>query len=910
MNLNFWSFPIIIFIAGVLTPTSLLSAQEPVPAMSATVLVGEIDLDGRLDEMAWQHASPGSNYIQGKPYEGKKALEETEVRVLIGEKFIYVGAQMYESDPSVVDKNLMRRDTEGQYDFINVAFDSNFDRRTGYYFRVSAANVQFDKYFYNDSEQDQAWNAVWESAVHHHDRGWSVEMKIPLSQIRYDSSEPNQTWGFQSSRRRMVENEWSYFALHSQKRTGYVSQFGVLENVTIPQTSRRIETRPYISNSLHKTKPEQGNPFFDGSENIERIGADLKLGLGSAFTVDATINPDFGQIEADPAEINLSEFETRFDERRPFFVEDAQVFDFPLSRSPGDKLYYSRRIGRVPQGKLPEDADFTRIPLDATIDGAMKLTGKTDSGLSIGLLAASVGEETGDAFYASKNRFEEFRAEPQSQFGALKIQKDLKGGASQVGALVTVANRSLSKDDTFDFLPKDALTGGLHFQHQWNDRDWSIEGSVAASQLRGDEQSITRIQTSSNHYFQRPDATRIAVDSSATSISGSRWQLELNRQNGEHFTGGFWLGELTPGFEVNDLGYSRSREKLSGGTRWNYKEIFPSSWYKSYNIGFWAASSWSHEALDHYSAWESWEAARTSGTSNLSFKTTFINEWKSEMNFTYSSDHRNFALTRGGPVMEDPGSFNIRGNLSTDARKTLFLKSGFSRRSGRKNSGDQLKFHGTIRIRPSPQFEMSIEPSMTSETMAQQYVTATSTLPYSATYGKRYIFADLERHTLQMATRVSWIFSPRISFQLYAQPFMSSADYTHYKQLHSPRTYDFTYFKEGAPISSSTSTTCQNGSLCREESTNGSIRNHLDFNGDNVVDYVFSERDLNLNSLIGNAVFRWEYKPGSTLFIVWQRKKTSYLALGDFDFNRNFEALLDSAPDDRIIVKLNYWIGI
>ena len=218
MNLNFWSFPIIIFIAGVLTPTSLLSAQEPVPAMSATVLVGEIDLDGRLDEMAWQHASPGSNYIQGKPYEGKKALEETEVRVLIGEKFIYVGAQMYESDPSVVDKNLMRRDAEGQYDFINVAFDSNFDRRTGYYFRVSAANVQFDKYFYNDSEQDQAWNAVWESAVHHHDRGWSVEMKIPLSQIRYDSSEPNQTWGFQSSRRRMVENEWSYFELMKEKQ--------------------------------------------------------------------------------------------------------------------------------------------------------------------------------------------------------------------------------------------------------------------------------------------------------------------------------------------------------------------------------------------------------------------------------------------------------------------------------------------------------------------------------------------------------------------------------------------------------------------------------------------------------------------------------------------------------------------
>ena len=877
--------------------------------MSAGILMGEIELDGRLDEISWQQSTPGSNYIQGKPYEGRKALEETEVHVLIGEKFIYVGAQMYESDPSVIDKNLVRRDTEGQYDFINVAFDPNFDRRTSYYFRVSAANVQFDKYFYNDSQQDRAWNAVWESAVHHHDQGWSVEMKIPLSQLRYDSNEPNQTWGFQSSRRRMVENEWSYFALHSQRRTGYVSQFGILENVRIPESSRRIETRPYVSNSLHKADAEEGNPFFDGSENTERIGTDLKLGLGSAFTVDATINPDFGQIEADPAEINLSEFETRFDERRPFFVEDAQVFDFPLSRSPGDKLYYSRRIGRVPHGSAPSGADFSRIPLDATIDGAMKLTGKTDSGLSIGLLAASVGEETGKAFYASENRFEEFRAEPRSQFGALKIQRDLKGGASQIGALFTGVNRDLSKDDTFDFLPKDALTGGLHFQHQWNDRDWSIEGSIAASQVRGSENAITRVQISSNHYFQRPDATRLAVDSTATSMNGGRWQLALNRQNGEHFTGGFWLGELSPGFEVNDLGYSRAREKISGGTRLNYKEIFPSSWYKSYNIGFWAASSWSHEALDNYSSWDSWEASRASGTTNLSFKSTFINEWKSEVNFTYSSDHRNFALTRGGPVMEDPGSFNVRGNVSTDARKTLFLKSGFSRRSGRKDSGDQLKFYGTVRIRPSPQFEMSVEPSVTSETMAQQYVTSTTTLPYTETYGRRYIFADLERHTMEMATRVSWIFSPRISFQFYAQPFMSSADYTRYKQLESPRTYDFTYFEEGTLVNSSQSLTCQNGSLCRDETT-GTVRNHVDFNNDNVVDYAFTDRDINLTSLIGNAVFRWEYKPGSTLFLVWQRKKTSYLALGNFNFDRNFESLLNSTPDDRIIVKLNYWLGI
>ncbi len=385
-------------------------------------LVGEISMDGRLDEEAWERASIASGFTQGTPVEGIPAEEETEVRVLIGEDAIYVGARMFESDPSTIVGRLVRRDQDGTYDYVSVSLDPNRDRRTGYYFRVNAANVQVDQYYYDDQRMDRAWNAVWESEVHHDDLGWTAELRIPLSQIRYESGEEVQTWGVNFARKRMSSNETSYFSLRSRTREGFVSQFGTLENVRVPGPSRRIEIRPYAVSSLHTGPSEPGDPFFDGSDMSARVGSDFRLGLGSAFSLDATINPDFGQVEADPAVINLSAFETRFEERRPFFVEDAQVFDFGLGLTGrGNELFYSRRVGRAPQGYAPFYASFSETPTDATILGAAKITGRTTGGLSFGALAALTDSEEGRAFYDEEGRFENFLVEPRAQYGVVKL---------------------------------------------------------------------------------------------------------------------------------------------------------------------------------------------------------------------------------------------------------------------------------------------------------------------------------------------------------------------------------------------------------------------------------------------------------------------------------------------------------
>ncbi|NNM06983.1 MAG: hypothetical protein HKO65_17950, partial [Gemmatimonadetes bacterium] len=621
--------------------------------------------------------------------------------------------------------------------------------------------------------------------------------------------------------------------------------------------------------------------------------------------------PDFGQVEADPAVINLSAFETRFEERRPFFVEDAQVFDFSLGLTGrGDELFYSRRIGRRPQGFAPFSAQYSDTPTDATILGAAKITGRTTGGLSFGALAALTDSEEGQAYFSEDGHYEDFLVEPRSQFGVVKLQQDFNGGASQMGGIITGMNRNLPSDGSFDYLSSEAFSTGVRFQHQWNDRDWALNGFFAGSHVRGDPAAMIRIQRSSNHYFQRPDATRLSVDSTATSITGAQWRLQLSRQNGLHWTGGGWIGETTSGLEINDLGYSRSSENMEAGASLSYREIRPGSWYKSYNFLSWMAGSWSHEALDDAGSWDSWENARLTGTANITARTTFINDWNGDFTVTYSPDHFNYTFTRGGPVMLDPGSATVRGGVTTDSRKPVSVRLGFSRRSGFDKSGDDLSFDARLSLKPSSQVDLSFAPRVSKQTVTDQYVTSTSTLSYDPTYGRRYLFGELERRTVSMQARINWTFSPKLSFQLFAQPLLSSGDYVSYKQLTAPRTYDFDTFEEGSFSRVDGVVSCGGGQMCAEIEDDGDVRRHVDFDQDGETDYSFPDRDFNIRSLVGNAVLRWEYLPGSTIFLVWQRRQAGRVAVGDFDFDRDLEALLNAPSDDRFMIKVNYWLGI
>jgi hypothetical protein len=783
-----------------------------------------------------------------------------------------------------------------------VQLDPNQDGLTGYLFAVSAANVQSDAYLYDDTRMDAAWDAVWSSAVRKDEEGWTAEIRIPLSQIRYESSEGEQSWGVNFYRTRVASNEHSYFSLVSKTREGRVSQMAQLDGVLVNRPSRRFEMLPYVVQNLHNGPATSGDPFFDGSDMNGRFGLDLSYGLGASFTLDATINPDFGQVESDPAVINLTAFETFQEERRPFFVEDARVFDFSLSGH-RNQLFYSRRIGRAPHGGAPYDAAFDDTPDNATILGAAKLSGRTSGGLSIGAMAAVTGNEFGDAQFEDGSRGD-FLVEPRSEFGVFSLAQDFNGGTSQIRGIATAMRRELPGDGAFDWLPSSAFNGGVRFQHQWADRMYSLSGFLATSHVRGSEEAITRIQRASNHYFQRPDATRFGLDESATSISGIDWRLQAEKQGGEHWTGSVWIAEVTKGFEINDLGFSTNAERLDGGARFGYREIRPGSVFRNYSVNFTNYHNWSHEALDDTWSLDSWHRARLRGTYSLNTSFQLLNYWNVRLNTSYNPQAMSRSATRGGPMMVNPASARVSLNVSSDRRKSVSVGTNVEISDDRQGEGGRTQIRGDVRFQPSDNVQLSVHPRFETSHSGHQYVTATSTMAYDPTFGTRYVFADLDRRTFSMETRLDWTFSPKLSLQLYAQPLLSSGDYVQYKQLAAAETYDFLGFQPGTGQVQGDDVLCNSG-ICELDGTQ-----HVDFDGDGTADYAFGDRDFNIRSLIGNAVLRWEYRPGSTIFFVWQRKQADRAYLGDFDLSRDASALFDAPADNRFIVKVNWWVGM
>jgi hypothetical protein len=785
--------------------------------------------------------------------EGAPAEQLTEVRVLYDDAAIYVSAVMHDRQPSRIADQLVRRDENGQYDYFEFSLDPNNDRRTGYRFRVSAAGVQRDVYLFDDEREDEAWNAVWESAVSRDSAGWSAELRIPLSQLRYNASDDVQSWGANFSRRRLASNERTYFALESRLRHGKVSQFGTLQGLYFPNTARRIEMRPYALAKAHTGPADAEDPFFDGSQANGSIGLDLRYGLGAGYTLDATVNPDFGQVEVDPAVINLTAFETFFPEKRPFFVEDAQVFDFRLSGR-ANQLFYSRRIGRQPRGDAPEDAEFENIPGETTILTAAKLTGRSARGLSLGALAAFTGKETGQAYLDDIGETVSFTAEPPSQFGVLRLQQDLRQGATQFGGMVTAMHRSLPGDGSFDFLTSNAYSFGLDFEHNFGgpgSRDWALTGYVAGSYIQGSNAALIEVQESSNHYYQRPDATRFSVDSAATSLSGVNWRLEFERRSAKHWTGALWLGQITSGFEINDMGFLTASERLDAGARLSYQNITPGSLFRSYRLTFSTFQNWRHEALDDPFSLNSWQRAHKAGSYTLRTDLEFLNYWEIEANVRHEPELLSDNLTRGGPLVIKPAETQLELGLDTDRRKVVFLGPRVeyteSHRGGHRwETGLDLTF------RPLPSLEIMLEPRYATQTDPAQYVTASDDVGYDPTYGARYFFSDLKRNQFSVETRLNVAFNPRLTLQFYAQPLVSSGDYLTYKQLEQSETFNFDVFEEGSAIDAGDATVCVGGRTCVDDDG----ERYIDWDGEGQTDISFEDENFNVHSLRLNAVLR------------------------------------------------------
>jgi hypothetical protein len=906
--MSFLRFSAVAALSAPLLCATPLRAQTQAPApsaarvattLAATRVQGGVRLDGRLDEAAWTGAPASADgFTQAYPNAGGAPTQRTEARVLYDAENLYVGVRMYDTSPDSIAAPLARRDAGGIYsEWVNVSIDSRYDRRSAFLFSANPRGVQRDFYIYDDGNgEDDSWNAVWEVATSVDSLGWVAEFRIPFSQMRFGGAEGDvRTWGLQIQRdiaRRGERVTWSPW---TRNDAGFVSRFGTLTGLTGVRAPRALEIMPYASARLTRAPGEDEDPFFSPNEPGIDAGADLRLGLPAGLTLSATINPDFGQVEADPAEVNLSAFETFFSERRPFFTEGADVFRFGTTRAfnryGSQEYFYSRRVGRSPSRELQGPSYlFVDAPQQTRILGAAKVSGRTPGGWSIGVMDAVTGRESARFLPAGVDAEQErAQVEPLSNYFVGRARKDLNGGASQVGMVGTATHRNLDDETLRGMLNRDAYLGGVDFLHTWGERAWSVSGYAAASRVGGSADALLGAQQSSARYYQRPDADYVELDPDRTSLSG--YISELSVAHGGSWDASIQLKQVSPGFEINDIGYQTRSDARSVATFLGRSVNKQVGIFRNHSYAAWQFRVWNYGGdviLDGGAA---------------SANATFTNFWGAGFQVGARPEYVNDRLTRGGPLSVQPSQWTASGWVETDSRKPVFFGTDASYRQDASGLRER-SFAAWSTLRPSSAVRVQLGPRFSHNDYTAQYVGSKVDTRAVETYGARYFFGSLDQTTVSLETRVDWTFTPRLSLQLYAQPFVSAGRYSDFKELSAPGEFAFARYGE------------DRGTLCRIE-------------GVYVVDPVavrtcpaalpptadpdfvvrFGDPDFNVRSLRGNAVLRWEYRPGSTLFFVWQQERSGFEPLGDFDFDRDTRGIFDGPSHNVFLIKASYWIG-
>ncbi len=555
------------------------STYTPVPKKVYTTQKlpdnSQLLIDGILDEEYWNLVNWEGGFIEWLPDENTSPTEHTKFKLLYDKHYIYVGIRCFDREPDKIGKWMSRRDGfEG--DWFQINFDSYHDLRTSFAFTVSASGVKGDEIISNNGETwDASWNPIWYTKTAIDSLGWTAEMKIPLSQLRFGKSQ-EQVWGLQFNRDFFREDSFWVWQRKPIDSPGWVSEFGELHGLKNLEPQKQFEVQPFIVSSLETSPRVEGNPFKDGRNQKTNVGLDAKIGITNDLTLDLTINPDFGQVEADPSAIALDGFQIFFPEQRPFFVENKNIFDYNFSNSrvgstfASDNLFYSRRIGRSPQGGVSlGDNEFVDRPNNTTILGAAKFSGKTRDGWSIGILESITSREK--ALIKGSSTTLPSRKEiiePLSSYFVGRIQKDFNQNNTFIGGIFTATNRDLNPE--LEFLHKSAYSGGIDIKHQWKNRTWYLVGNFVFSHVTGSEEALLKTQLSQTHLFQRNNSSYVSLDSSLTSLSGTGGNLQIGKQGAGHwrFEGG--LTWRSPGLELNDIGFQRQADDIRHYFRLSY----------------------------------------------------------------------------------------------------------------------------------------------------------------------------------------------------------------------------------------------------------------------------------------------------------------------------------------------------
>jgi hypothetical protein len=867
--------------------------EKPVPVAIASARSGSIVLDGRLDEAAWSAISPITEFTQFDPDEGKPASERTEVRFAYDQDALYVGARMFDSQGARgVKTRLVRRDAHLDSDYLQVVIDGFHDHLGRAFFQVNPSGSKYDALGIGASNPDQSWDAIWEAATRVDSLGWVAELRIPYSQLRF-SRDAEQTWGLQVRRfihRRNEESMWSFW---NKNEAGGPSRFGHLTGVRMTGVPRHLELLPYVVTRSKHVRPSTGlDPFNDGSVQNARAGLDVKYSVTSNLQLSATLNPDFGQVEVDPAVVNLSQYETFFQEKRPFFVEGSGVFGFGsfscffCSNVSSIESFYSRRIGRAPTGSdlAYNRGEFVDAPDNSTIIGAAKLTGRTKSGFTVGLMDAFTRRERA-VIDSSGIRLSQ-TVEPAANYFVGRLKKDFLNGNLVVGAIGTSLTRSL--DSVFaPRMSEHAELIGTDLRYTFLNKRYSLMSQVAVSNVAGDTLAIQRVQQSPARYLHRPDREPGAYDPLATSLKGLAGYARLAKDAG-NFLWEAQVNTRTPGYEVNDMAFlTRADYTWLGGNlyrQWNK----PTNWYRDLFTILGAQQQYN------------WEGDVTDRQFHYMIGGRTLNFWNGSGWILHRPASLDDRQLRGGPVAARPSQGASQIYLSSDFRKRIAAEI-FPQYSWNSEGGWGWFLGTYVRYLPASNVALSFGPSYSLSDAVQQFVTVVDDPTNDAFSDKRYVMSRLDQKTLSLDTRLNVTFSPTMTLELFAQPFIASGHFFDFKEFDRPRAVKKSVY--GRDVGTITTTTNSSGRVTQYTIDPDAAGPAAAFTIDNP--------DFNSRSLRGNAVFRWEYRPGSTLFVVWTQARAgdAPVGVGDFRFGRDRHELFAARPDNIFLVKVNYWLA-
>lgn len=846
----------------------------------AARLTHSIDVDGRLDEAAWQAAPAHGDFWQRQPNEGAAPSQRTEFRLLYDDHAIYVGVRAHDSDRARIRAMLHRRDQESVSDWVGVMLDSYHDRRTAFAFAVNAAGVQRDLLLYNDTSEDPSWDAVWSSATSIDGDGWSAELRIPLGQLRFSAG--GSRWGIQVMRYIGRDGEESLWAPSPRNAPGFVSNFGVLDGLEGLAPARRVEVLPYMTGGFARRSGAASDPFADTVDPRANIGVDARYGLGPNVTLTATINPDFGQVEADPSEVNLSGNETYFAEKRPFFLEGTEIFQVQIGEGGGpggrDTLFYSRRIGASPHGELA--GDYVDAPTGTTIYGAAKIAGKTAGGLSFGVLDAVTAEETGVAQDAMGVRTRGV-VEPLTNYALAVVRKDVREGRTSGAVALTHVARALDGTGLEDLLHDQAVTGAMLLDHRWGADDaWNLTFRGTGSWVHGTPAVILSDQLTLRHLYQRPDAGHIEVDPTRESLSGWGGTWSTGGRPGKHLNLAVGGDVRSPGWEANDLGYH------TGADRWIQ----------------WAWGQYrDDEAGDRVSTWQSnvdlWAYGATApdfhgyGVSTNT-NATFNNFWFLGGGASLEMERIDTRALRGGRSLVVEPAFNNWLNVNSDGRKPVSFSMNL--RSWRQPGTDSHAYGTTVgmTVQARSNVELFVGPTYDRRVDDGQFVEEA----VDDGGQSHYVFARIAQHTMGLTLRGAWTFTPDLSLQVYAQPFVATGAYRELKQ--TADTHALHWDDRFRPYRA--------GELARGD---GDVY-VVDEDQDGVAEYGFSVPDFSFRELRSNVVLRWQYRPGSTVFLIWSHGRADADSDGSLEVSRELRGLVRAPGENVVMVKANYWFGV